>query len=94
MVQTKTNKHQCCVVDCAMWDNMEVKVKGLVASMNDIKELLLMIKGGLDASSSNKMFTVSIVERSQMGLDRTNCFNNIALTLVLGLANIKPTPKP
>jgi hypothetical protein len=77
-----------------MWDNMEAKVNGLVASMNDIKELLLMIKGGLDASSSSKMFTVSIVEGSQMGLDRINCFKDIALTLMPGLDNIKPTPKP
>jgi hypothetical protein len=73
---------------------METKVNGLVVSMNEIKGLILMIKGGLDASSRNKIFTVSIVEGSQMGLDMTNCFKDITLTLMLRLANIKPTPKP
>jgi hypothetical protein len=76
-----------------MWDNMETKITRLATSMNEIKELFLMTKGGFGASSSSKMFTASTVEGSQMGPDGTNYLKDITLTLVLGLANIKPTPQ-
>jgi hypothetical protein len=76
-----------------MWDNMEVKVTGLPTSMNEVKELLLMTKGGFGARSSSTMVTVSIVEGSQMGLEGTNCLKDITLTLVPRLANIKPNPQ-
>lgn len=76
-----------------MWDNMETKVTKLVANMNEIKKLFLMTKGGFGASSSSKMFTVSIVEGSQMKPDGTNYLKDIALTLVPGLVNIKPNPQ-
>jgi len=91
MVQTKTNKHQCCVVDHVMWDNLEAKVTRLAVSMNKIKELLLMTKASFGVTSSSKMFATSIMERSQMGPDGTTCLKDIALTLVPRLANIKPT---
>ncbi len=74
-------------------DNMEVKVTGLVASMDKIKELFLMTKGGFGVTSRSKMVTASIVEGSQMGFEGSNCFKEITLTLVPRLANIKPTPE-
>ncbi len=48
-VQPKVARGYCCFVDRAMWDIMEAKVSGLVTSMNEIKELLLM-KGGLGSN--------------------------------------------
>jgi hypothetical protein len=74
-----------------MWDNMEVKVTRLVASMNKIKELFFMTKRGFDVISSSKMFIASIVEGSQMGPNAINCLKDITLTLVPILFNIKAT---
>jgi hypothetical protein len=44
-----------------------------------------MNKGGIGPSSTSKMFTTTIVERS-------HTLPTMALTPVLGLANINPTP--
>jgi hypothetical protein len=57
---------------------MEAKVKGLITSMNEIKELLLMTKGGLGGSLVSRMF-IANMEGSQMVPNRTNSLKEITL---------------
>ncbi len=74
-----------------MWDNMEAKVSGLVTSMDEIKELLLM-KGDLGSNQGSTMFTTTIVEGAhRVPLGGPN-MKNIAVTLVPRLVDINPTP--
>jgi hypothetical protein len=58
---------------------MEAKVKGLITSMNEIKELLLMTKGGLGGSLVSRMFIANTIERSQMVPNWTNSLKEITL---------------
>jgi hypothetical protein len=61
--------------------------------MNDIKELLLMTKGGLGGSLVNKMFIASVMEGSQMVPNHTNSLKDITLIWRPRLAYLIPTPK-
>jgi hypothetical protein len=52
-----------------------------------------MNRGGIGPSSRSKMFTIIIAKRSHtLPTSETYYFKDMALTLVLGLANINPTP--
>lgn len=66
-------------MDHVIWDNMEAKVKGLIMSMNEIKELLLMTKGGLGGSLVSRMFIANTMEGSQMVPNQTNSLKEITL---------------
>jgi hypothetical protein len=48
-------------------------------SMNEIKELLLMTKGGLGGSLINRMFIANTMEGSQMLPNWTNALKDITL---------------
>ncbi len=90
-VQSMTSKPKCCVMDHNMWNSMEAKVNGLVASTNEITKLFLMNRGGIGPSGSNNMFITTVVEGANMVRDASNSLKDIALTLVPKLANITPT---
>ncbi len=86
-VHPKVAKGQC----CAMWDNMEAKVSGLVTSMNEIKELLFM-KGNLGYNLGIVVFNATIVEGAhRVPLGGPN-LKDIAITLVSGTVDINPIP--
>jgi hypothetical protein len=74
-----------------MWDSMEAMVNGLAMTMNKIKELFLMTKGGIGLSARNQMFTTTTVEGANTVRDGTKALKDIAMTFVPMLANITPT---
>ncbi len=52
-----------------------------------------MNRGGIGPSSRSKMFTTTIAKRSHtLPTSGTYSFKDMALTPMLGLANINPTP--
>jgi hypothetical protein len=62
-------------------------------SMNEIKELLLMTKGGLGGSLINRMFIANTMEGSQMLPNWTNALKDITLIWMPRLANLIPITK-